>query len=547
MAGKSILGIDLRICSVKVIEIIRQPNGYLLGSFGIEEIPYDLVDKHPEKEYAQARALQKILSLNHIKTREAVAVIGGKDVLVKRLAVAKLSKNEIAEAVKWKFKDDLAYPVEEAIIDFVPIGKSPKSNETYYLAVAANKKLISGIVEVAHINNIKLVSIIPVPLALFGICGRMMDRSVVNSIMYMGRRSTSISFYKNGIFLFDREIQIGGEDLTSALATPVTSETGTVNLSREEAEKYKQQYGLPPETGAQEKIGDIPSAQLQALVRPALEKISGEISRTFEYFKSQEGESAIKKVYLTGGSSRTKNLTELLSQSLGLPFESINPSSLVAVCSTDNRHESFMQLMPQLTAALGGAIIDQGKELNLLPLEEKEKWRSLGKKYLNPLWVSVGLAVVVMIIYFMLAYVSNFMEASVNSLNAKIAEITPKVSRLEELEKSMRHSHGRQGIFKSIEISRIGVPSVLEDISYSMPNSVILDKISFVEETRDLKIKGLAFSKGDSAENNMSKFVLNLSKAKSFEKIQLIQATKAAGYLYEAFMFEITGTVKKKI
>lgn len=547
MADKSVLGIDIRVCSVKVVELAKQPKGYSLTSYGLEEVPYDLIDKHPEKEYAQARALQKIISLNHIKTKEAIIVIGGKDVFIKRVAVAKLSKNEITEAIKWKFKDELPYPVEEAIIDYIPIGKAQKSNETYYLAAAANSQMINRIVEMAHINNIKIISVIPVPIALYGIVGKQMDQASANAIIYMGRRSTSISFYKNGLFLFDREIPIGGEDLTSALTTSITSETGTVELTHEAAEKYKQQYGLPSDTSTQEKVGDIVLAQLQALVRPALEKISGEISRTIEYFKSQEGESTIKKIYLTGGASRTKNLPELLSQSLGLPFEVINPPASIAIGLTGNNRDALAQMMPQLTAAMGAASTEPSKEINMLPPEIKEKWRSLQKKYLNPIWLSVGISIIVLVLYSMLIYISSYLGGAVSSINAKIAEISPKIARLEELEKSMRSSQGRQGIFKSIEISRIGVPSVLEDISHSMPNSVILDNISFVEETRDLKIKGLAFSKGDSAENNMSKFVLNLSKAKSFEKIQLVHATKATGYVYEAFMFEITGAVKKKI
>ena len=54
MGSRSLLGIDLRVTSVKVVEIDRRDSGFTLKNWGMTEIPYQLLDKHPQLEDAKA-------------------------------------------------------------------------------------------------------------------------------------------------------------------------------------------------------------------------------------------------------------------------------------------------------------------------------------------------------------------------------------------------------------------------------------------------------------------------------------------------------------
>ena len=80
---KPILGVDLRVNSVKVVEIESQKEGTILKNWGLTEIPDNLIDKHPQKEDAQVEALRKLINTRKIKTKDAAVVIGGSDVYVR--------------------------------------------------------------------------------------------------------------------------------------------------------------------------------------------------------------------------------------------------------------------------------------------------------------------------------------------------------------------------------------------------------------------------------------------------------------------------------
>ena len=138
MADKSVLGIDLRVCSVKVGEIRKTSEGNVLASWGMGEIPFELNEKHPEKETALAHLLQKLIAENCIRAKDAVFIVGGSDLLVKCLQMPALPQNELREAIKWKIKEELSFPVEEAAIDFIPLPNGTAA-EKPYLVTAANR------------------------------------------------------------------------------------------------------------------------------------------------------------------------------------------------------------------------------------------------------------------------------------------------------------------------------------------------------------------------------------------------------------------------
>ncbi len=546
MTDRSFLGIDLRVCSVKVVELKKTSTGLVLQNWGMEDIPYDIVDRHPDKETAQAKALQKIITDKHIKTKEAIVVVGGPEVLVKRLSMPDLSGQEAHQAIKWKIKDELGYPVEEALVEYVLAGPSTVPQEKEYLIAAVKREVVNRVIGVMRTANIKLVSIIPVPISLEllhkskGVC----DKTA--TLVYMGRRTTNISFFKNCELRFNREIQVGGEDITKAMTAVVISSEGRTELSYDQAEKMKREFGIPLELDQETNIGEIPSNQLYALIRPAMERVENEILRTVEYFKSQEADITIDNMYITGGSSKTPHLLEFLSKGIGFPFEELNALEGIALDANIRDRELLTSSSSQLSCAIGAGLSGFAPNIiNLAPEELREEWRTQLKKHVNPIEVTLVVVVIFLIFYLIMFFVGVRLQAAINESQQKLTVLKPKLVRLEQLEKAMKEEEGRRGIFTAIELSRVKMPRVLENISAALPPSILVESINFVESTKQVAIKGVVFSRGGQAENILSKFILDLSNMPSFEKVDLIQVLKTSGYAYEAFNFEVDGVVKK--
>ena len=334
--------------------------------------------------------------------------------------------------------------------------------------------------------------------------------------------------------------------MTRAMTSALTSEGGRIELNYEEAEKIKKEHGVPTDFEAYPKLEKIPVLQLQAVVRPALEKIEDEFLRTIEYFKSQEGEVSIQKMMITGGASKTPHVLEFLAEGLGIPFERFDIMPEIMAESKIADEEQFKTFFPQLSAAMGAAMTFSKKGINLLPLEIKDKNKLLIRKYFKPVPIIAALALILLIVYGVMFYIDSGLKKTVAEVEKQVTELKPKVERLLELERIMREEQGRKGIFKSIELSRIEIQKILEEISYSIPPSVKLKSISFVESSKKIKLSGIAFERGNSSENVLSKLVLDLSKSPSFAIVELVSATKNSEFIYGALDFEIDGVVRKR-
>lgn len=547
MAESTILGIDLRVTSVKVVEIKRGSKGFILNNWGMDEIPFELLDKHPDKEAAQAKIIQRILAVNRIQTREAVVLVGGPDVLVRQMSLPALSRGESREAIKWKMKDEIAYPLEEAVVDFIPLGKPvPGKAEIDFLAAAAHKETIHRVLEVGKLSGVSIRSIIPVPFAIKEVFSKEIAAGIT-CLVYMGRRTTNISFFREGLLQLNREVPIGGEDITKAMTSVLVSEEGRLELKYDEAEKIKREYGIPVDLATYPKLGDIPISHLQAVVRPALEKIEDELLRTIEYYRSIAGDIKIEKVILTGGSSRTPHLLEFLSTGLGINFVTFDPLRDLIIDTRIREKGALTLAAPQVTGALGAALsYFTPRNINLLPEEIRDRWKLFFKKHANPLELSILFVVLLALSYGLVFAQGYLVRSRIDSTKKAIEELKPKLTRLEELEKAVREEEGRMGIFKSIELNRVQLDAVMEDLSLNLPPAVLLTTLNFIEASRSANLSGIVFARGDTAENILSRFVLDLSRAPSFQKIELKQANRVEGYLMDAFTFEIAAQVKRK-
>lgn len=530
MGARSLLGIDLRVTSVKVVEIDWRDSGFSLNSWGMTELPYQLLDKHPELEDAKADSLKKLLQSNQLHSREAIVVVGGSDTFVKLFSLPKLPRAEASEALKWKLAEEIPFPIEEALFDFYPIPKEAEATgKVDYLTACVHRKLY---LEAAHTlakAGVKLVGLTVLPDAIQELYRAELVQSSdkITSIIYMGKRTTNISIFRQGEFEFNRELNIGGENISHAMSGIMVAPEGRVELSGEEAERIKVEYGIPVNLENFPKLENIPLTQLQAMVRPALEKIQSEIARTFEYYKGQTGEGAVNKILLTGGSSLTPHLKEFLSEALGIPITTPEP---------------LPKLNPRLSAALGAAL-SGGRRLNLLPEEVKHRWKLIGRKFLQPRYLASTFSGALALVYLFFWLQAFLLQHELAAIQKKMDFYRPRIARLDAIERSSKEQEQRKLTMRTFENKRTKVFRVFEEVSRLVPESAALS--SFNLNGNDIHFWGIVFRQADTAENLLSRFVLRLSTSPLFEGVGLVQAAKNNGYGTEAFDFEISGRIRE--
>jgi type IV pilus assembly protein PilM len=542
--SKMILGIDFRVRAVKVVELEKRGKEYLIHGWGMDEVPLVLQDKHPQKEIAQAKLLKNILKARKIETKEAVVIIGGENLFITKIFLPQLSHQESLEAIRWKLKDDVPFDIEDSIIDFLPLSKPvTPDQEIKHLVVIANNQVVTRVAETLHQAGIKPKGIIPVPLALKHTFHNELEKDVVTALIYMGRQTTNIAFFRGDEIEFNREIPVGGEDITRAMTSVVVSEEGKLELKYDEAEKIKTKYGIPVDTGEYPKIEEVPLQHLQAVVRPTLEKIEGEIVRTIEYYKNQVGEIEIGKIVLSGGSSKTPHFVDFLTETIGTKILTPDPLTRIKLHKKLKFKADIQDLAQQFSAALGAALSFYSPEINLLPVEIRERWRYFFKKHIHLREISIAIVLLLSIIYGGLYLNLELIKQKNNDLQREIDSLTPRVSRFVAMEEALKEEKGKAGAIKKLQEMKVFSSQILEEISASLPKSVLIQEISFSNATKAVVLRGVVFEKGDTAENNLSKFIVNLSSTSSFSKVDLVRAQKTDAYLIEGFDFVIKGTL----
>lgn len=540
--SKAILGVDLRVTSVKVVEIERKAGKPVLKNWGMTEVPYSLVDKHPQKEDAQAEALRKLLQTRKIKTKEAAVVVGGSDAYVKIFTLSPMSRLETAEAIKWKFAEELPFPIEEAIIDFYSLPKKEGTEKTDYVAACINFGLYKEIAQVIGRAGLKLkaISVMSDSLEQTFYPRVVADKDKIISLIYMGKRTTNISIYKDGNLEFNRELSIGGENITLAMSGVLVSGEGRVEISPEEAEKIKVEHGIPVDLEKYPKIEEIPMTQLQAMVRPALERVQDEIMRSFEYYKGQTGEAAINKIYLTGGSALTINLVDFLSEGLGIPVVLGDPMEGRKLDEGIPDKAVIDKILPRLSSAIGAALVE-GERINLIPDEIKYRYKILMQKLSKPQVVLPAYIGILALVYLAFLYRSYALKSELDMIDRKMREYQPRIETLAAMERNAKEQKMKQLAFTTYQVKGTKLPKIFLELSRIIPVSVYISVLQM--NPNEVHMWGAAFERGDTAENILSKFVLALSASEFFQQVELVQALKNYDYVQDAFNFEITAKI----
>ncbi len=153
----------------------------------------------------------------------------------------------------------------------------------------------------------------------------------VYALVDIGAQKTNINIMSGNISCFTREVYIGGEDMTEAVAKHL-------GISPVEAEAVKRQ-------------GEQEGAVLEA-VSQSLDDLANEIFLSFDYFENQF-ENEIGAVYISGGGSKLPGIAPVLSETLGRKVSCWDPTSGMEVSLAERHASKLRENAPQLAVVMG--------------------------------------------------------------------------------------------------------------------------------------------------------------------------------------------------
>jgi len=315
----SYLGIDFGTSSIKVIELKLYNQKPYLSNYGwvrldfIQEPGYSKVDNYDEKLKIYLTALiEKIKP----RTKNAYASIPGFNGLVTLIEFPEMKRSELKQAITFEAHKYIPTSLEEVSISWDIISKNGKGKEEkkkslmgiggkkeqtpqtmQVLLVAAPKDKVIKYESIVESAKLKVAAI---ELETFSV-----TRSLVGGdagtyiIIDIGFRVCSIVLVEKGIVRVSRNIDVGGNDITSSIS-------GNLNISKQRAEAMKKQDK------------DFINGKEAVIILPTLDLIINEAARTIRAYEEKNKESKINGVILSGGTAKLKGIDTYFSKKLNI-------------------------------------------------------------------------------------------------------------------------------------------------------------------------------------------------------------------------------------
>jgi type IV pilus assembly protein PilM len=156
----------------------------------------------------------------------------------------------------------------------------------------------------------------------------------VSALINIGASIMNLNIVKDGISLFTRDVQMGG------------------NLYTEEIQK---QFGVSGEEAERIKVSGNCSdlVRLQDTISRINETLAMEMRRSLDFYNTTAGEGKITKVYISGGGAKIAMLAEAVNQRLGIPVEIIDPFSKIKCNEKEFDPAYLKEIGPLVTVAVG--------------------------------------------------------------------------------------------------------------------------------------------------------------------------------------------------
>jgi type IV pilus assembly protein PilM len=348
---KSLVGIDIGSHAIKLVRFSRTGGSYQLLNLAMLPIPPEaVVDGVIVDIPAIQASLRQLIGLEKITDKDVALALSGHSVIVKKVQMLRMSEDELANAIPYEAEQHIPFDVYDVNTDFqildTPETNLGKSGQMDVLLAAAKKGRVDELSQVAHGANLTLAVIDVDMIALingFELNYPEDSHGHVVSLVHLGASMMTALILKDGLSIFQRDSTVGGHHYTAALQK-------ALDLSHEDAEALK--------------LGVRPSNRTQTEVLTSLRKVTEdiiiEVQRSFEFYLASAGVEPVEKVYLSGGSSRIKGLSQVLTARLNVPVELLNPFRRIDIPEKLFDVDYVNDLGPMAAVAAGLALRQRG-------------------------------------------------------------------------------------------------------------------------------------------------------------------------------------------
>jgi type IV pilus assembly protein PilM len=335
------VGLDIGSGLIKLVAISHGSGGPVLTKVAFTSVVNDAIVEGEVMDPAiVAEAIKGLMASAGIKSKKIVTAVGGRDVIIKKIAMDRMKETEAREVIRWEAEQHVPFDMDNVELDFQILDPEAEGLQMTVLLVAAKRELVEH--KLALLSEIGLsASVVDVdafalhnafevnyPEAMRGVVG----------LVNIGHETTNINILDDGVPVLTRDIPIG---------------------TRRFKEDLQRERGLSAESAEGVLRGTDTNEALEPLLESRGEELAVGIERAAAFLQSASRSAAgISRVFTTGGGARIPGLNKLLSDRLRIPVQLANPIEKLQVADGVFDQYSVDEVAPLLMLPIGLALRD---------------------------------------------------------------------------------------------------------------------------------------------------------------------------------------------
>jgi len=258
-----------------------------------------------------------------LKGAQAWCSVAGHSVFTRFVKLPPVGGDKVDQIVEFEARQNVPFPINEVSWDYEFVS-ADDAFEKEVVLVAMKSDSLNELNDQVAAAGIMTSGMDLAPTAIYNAFRYSypeVDEPAV--IIDLGARSTNLIFSDGGR-MFTRNILVGGAAVTGAVA----KEFG---LGFGDAEQQKVSQGFVSLGGGFEDHADPGIAALSKVIRNSMTRLHGEVLRTINYYRSQQGGNAPQRIFLCGGGAQLGYVTEFFPGEVQAAGRDLQPAARRAV------------------------------------------------------------------------------------------------------------------------------------------------------------------------------------------------------------------------
>ena len=335
------ISIDVGFRNIKVVEVaVNRNNEVYIKNFGIAPTPVNCIKNGVIKNVdAVSSEISRIIRENKMKVKKSKIVMSGTSIISRVLLVEKELGQDLDSMINSAIVKSLPINTDEHKIDYKILQELDENgvNKLKVFVTAVRKNIISSYIDVLFELGLKPISVdipanstakffnrdIKVNIDHIKFVNPNMEQLNKDAfaVIDFGSETTIINILRNRILEFNKVILTGSANMDEVIAKQTLK-------SAIEAERMKKTYGInPPSFNSNDD-----HIKVYGILKEVVDKLINQIYMCLSFYEARCYGVKVGKIFIIGGGSLLKGLSEYMEQSLQIP---VYPVGLLDIDGVD--------------------------------------------------------------------------------------------------------------------------------------------------------------------------------------------------------------------